>query len=204
MPSIQRALRSRPAGGVAAGAGFFGLSSTIEGRRCHAPWRGVMRSITGRERQAASSTSATRAIAAIFLRQGSAGARWSRCGGDFVEQHILDAFAQRRGNVLIQRELAGIDDAHIHPASWMAWNRNTECIASRTFSLPRKEKEKLEDATRNMGMRGLSRRMIFGRLDEGLAISLCSSRPVATAKMLGSKMMSFGREEGRPLSIRMS
>ena len=76
---------------------------------CTMAW--VMRSITGRERQAASSTSATEPSPRYSCGQGQqpfAGV------GAAVEQHILDAFAQRRGNVLIDGELAGIDDAHVH------------------------------------------------------------------------------------------
>ena len=34
--------------------------------------------------------------------------------GAAVEQHILDPFAQWRGNILIDGELPGIDDAHVH------------------------------------------------------------------------------------------
>ena len=76
---------------------------------CTMAW--VMRSITGSERQAASSTSATAPSPLIFLRQGQQ--PLGRVGAA-VEQHVLDAFAQGRGNVLIDGELAGIDDAHVH------------------------------------------------------------------------------------------
>ena len=107
------------------------------------PWTiaWVMRSFTGSARQAASSTSALGATALEFLRQiqqplGGVGTA--------VEQHILDAFAQRRGNVLIDGQLAGIDDAHIHARLDGVEQKDAECIASRTLSLPRKEKEKFE------------------------------------------------------------
>ena len=76
----------------------------------------------------------------------------------------------------------------------MAWNRNTECIASRTFSLPRKEKEKLETPPEICAC-GFSRRMTSHASTKALPYSLCSSRPVATAKILGSKMISSG---GKP------
>ena len=83
----------------------------------------------------------------------------------------------------------------------MAWNRNTECIASRTFSLPRKEKEKLETPPEIWAW-GFSRRITAAASMKALPYSLCSSMPVATAKMLGSKMMSSG---GKPtLFTRMS
>ena len=51
----------------------------------------------------------------------------------------------------------------------MAWNRNTECIASRTVSLPRKEKEKLETPPEIWAC-GSSAADARRRLDEGLAI----------------------------------
>ena len=34
--------------------------------------------------------------------------------GRRFEHHVLDALAQLRGNVVVDRELAGVDDAHVH------------------------------------------------------------------------------------------
>ena len=59
-----------------------------------------------------------------------------------VEDHVLDQLAQRRVDLLVDRQLAGIHDAHVH-AGRIAWYRNTECIASRTGSLPRNENDTL-------------------------------------------------------------
>ena len=58
------------------------------------------------------------------------------------EHHVLDALAQLGVDVLVDRELARIDDAHAQPGA----NRVVEehrCIASRTTSLPRNENDTL-------------------------------------------------------------
>ena len=49
--------------------------------------------------------------------------------------------------------------------AWMAWYRNTACIASRTGSLPRKEKDRFETPP-EMWACGRVSRMISRRLDE--------------------------------------
>ena len=73
--------------------------------------------------------------------------------------------------------------------AWIAWKRKAECIASRTWSFPRKEKERFEipPLVREPGQRSL----ISGSASmNAFAYSSCSSIPVATASTFGSKMMS--------------
>ena len=52
-----------------------------------------------------------RTVAAIFLRQGQQPLSGV---GAAVEQHVLNALAQGRRDILIDRQLTGIDDAHVH------------------------------------------------------------------------------------------
>ena len=72
-----------------------------------------------------------------------------------------------------------------------AWYRNAEWIAWRTGSFPRNEKDRLETPpeTFTPGQRRLISRVPSMN---ALAKSLCSSIPVAIARMFGSKMMSDG------------
>jgi len=77
----------------------------------------------------------------------------------------------------------------------MAWYKNTACIASRTLSLPLNENETFErpPLTFTCG------RVSFIRFVASIKSSpylLCSSMPVATAKILGSKIISSG---GKPI-----
>src|SRR6266702_3741188 len=70
-----------------------------------------------------------------------------------------------------------------------AWERNAECMASRTTSLPRNENDRLEmpPLVRAPGQRSL----ISGRASmNAFAYPLCSEMPVATASTFGSKMTS--------------
>ncbi len=73
-------------------------------------------------------------------------------------------------------------------------------MASRTTLLPRKAKERLltPPLILQPGRVALMRRTASIKL---MAYSLCSSMPVPTVRMLGSKMMSWG---GKPTSsVRM-
>ncbi len=73
----------------------------------------------------------------------------------------------------------------------IACRRNAECIASRTTSLPRNEKERFEipPLVWAPGQRSL----ISGSASmNAFAKPLCSSIPVATASTFGSKTMSSG------------
>ena len=98
------------------------------------PWRARARAAS---RPARSATRCPRRGASRFRRgtapRSRAGARSSRAPR---EDRVLDALAQLGVDVVQDRELPGVDDAHAHPAL-MAWYRNAECIASRTGSLPR-------------------------------------------------------------------
>ena len=78
----------------------------------------------------------------------------------------------------------------------MAWKRKTAWIASRTGLLPRKEKLTLEMPPETLapGRFSLIQRVASMK---SLPYDACSSMPVATAKTLGSKMMSSG---GKPTS----
>src|SRR3954463_10756374 len=78
----------------------------------------------------------------------------------------------------------------------IAWKRKAECIASRTASLPRKAKLRLEipPLVRAPGQRSL----ISGSASrKDFAKPRCSSMPVATARTFGSKIRSSG---GKPTS----
>ena len=81
----------------------------------------------------------------------------------------------------------------------MAWSRNAECIASRTALLPRNEKDRF-DTPPETWQCGSSARMRFVASMKAIAYSLCSSIPVATAKMFGSKMMSSAGKPASPVS----
>ena len=73
----------------------------------------------------------------------------------------------------------------------IAWYRNTECMASRTGSLPRNENDRLEipPDTSDPGHRRLISAMASM---VAFANSSCSSMPVATGRTLGSKTMFSG------------
>ncbi len=73
----------------------------------------------------------------------------------------------------------------------MAWNRKTECIASLTVLFPLNENERLLTPPLIL-QPGHSFLIIFVASMKFLAKLLCSSIPVAIAKMLGSKMISVG------------
>ena len=88
--------------------------------------------------------------------------------GAAVEQHILDAFAQRRRNVLIDRELAGIDDAHVHARlDGVEQEHRMHRLAHRLVAAEREGE--VRDAARDMRQRHFLADDP-GRLDEGLAI----------------------------------
>ena len=73
----------------------------------------------------------------------------------------------------------------------IAWYRNTECIASRTGSLPRNENDRFEmpPETSDPG----HRRLISAIASiVALAYSSCSSIPVATGSTFGSNTMFSG------------
>ncbi len=78
----------------------------------------------------------------------------------------------------------------------IAWNRKTAWIASRTGLLPRKEKDTLEMPPETLapGRFSLIQRVASMK---STPYDACSSMPVATAKTLGSKMMSSA---GKPTS----
>ena len=130
---------------------------------CTMAW--VMRSLTGSARQAASSTSAVAPSPLILLGQ----AQQPLGGiGAAVEQHILDAFAQRRGNVLIDGKLAGIDDAHVH-ARLDGVEQEHRMHRLAHLLIAAEGEGEIRDAAGDMGMRILAADDL-GRLDEGLAI----------------------------------
>ena len=83
----------------------------------------------------------------------------------------------------------------------IAWYRNAECIARRTASFPRNEKLRL-DTPPDTFAPGQCR--LISRVDSmnALAYSLCSSIPVATARMFGSMMMSSGANPASSTSSR--
>ena len=75
-----------------------------------------------------------------------------------------------------------------------AWYRKAECIASRTPWLPRNENDTLLTPPLTSACGSAS--LIPATASKyATAYSSCSAIPVATAKMLGSKMMSSG---GKP------
>ena len=59
------------------------------------------------------------------------------------EHDVLAQLAQLGIDLLVHRELAGVDDAEAHPGLDRA-QRNTECIASRTGSLPRNANDRFD------------------------------------------------------------
>ena len=125
-----------------------------------------MRSSPAATRQAASSTSATAPSPLYSLRQGE-----QPLGGvgAAVEQHILDAFAQGRGNVLIDGELAGIDDAHVH-ARLDGVEQEHRMHRLAHLLIAAEGEGEIGDAARDMGSADSARANDLGRLDEGLAI----------------------------------
>ena len=106
-----------------------------------------------------------RAVALILLRQfqqpfGGVGTA--------VEQHVLDALAQGRGNVLIDRELAGIDDAHVHAGLDGVEQEHRMHGLAHLLVAPEGEGE-VGNAAGNMGV-GVLAADDLGGLDKGLAI----------------------------------
>ncbi len=83
----------------------------------------------------------------------------------------------------------------------MAWNKNAECIASRTTLLPRNENDRLLTPP-EIFTPGQVALMIFVASMKFLANSACSSIPVAIARMFGSKTMSSGSKP--TFSVRIS
>src|SRR5690554_7455485 len=73
----------------------------------------------------------------------------------------------------------------------MAKYKNDQCIASRTALFPLKEKETFETPPETLAP-GKFFRIHSVALKKSKALFLCSSIPVATGKMLGSKIMSCG------------
>ena len=82
----------------------------------------------------------------------------------------------------------------------IAWYRKTECIASRSGLLPRNENETLETPPLTSAC-GSDFLMPSTASMKSSAYRACSSIPVATAKMLGSKMMSSGGNPTRSTRI---
>ena len=75
--------------------------------------------------------------------------------------------------------------------AFIAWYKKTECIASRTGLLPLNEKETLLTPPLTLAY-GKFSRTHFVAFIKSRALSLCSSIPVATGKILRSKMISSG------------
>src|SRR5690606_22018626 len=73
----------------------------------------------------------------------------------------------------------------------MARYKNDECIASRTVSFPRKEKDTLLTPPETQAY-GRFFRIQLVALKKSSAFFRCSSNPVATGKIFGSKMISCG------------
>ena len=73
----------------------------------------------------------------------------------------------------------------------MAWYRKDACIASRTASFPRKAKERFETPPETSAPGHRSFRSGIASMN-AFAKPACSSMPVATARMFGSRMMSSG------------
>ena len=78
----------------------------------------------------------------------------------------------------------------------IAWYRNAECIARRTVSFPRNEKLRFDTPPETFAP---GHRRLISRVDSmnAFAYSLCSSIPVATARMFGSTMTSSGSNPAR-------
>ncbi len=72
-----------------------------------------------------------------------------------------------------------------------AWYRNAEWIAWRTGSFPRNENDRLDTPPETFTP-GQRRLISLVPSMNAFAKSLCSSMPVAIARMFGSKMMSDG------------
>ena len=83
----------------------------------------------------------------------------------------------------------------------IAWYRNAECIARRTVSLPRNEKLRF-DTPPEIFAPGQCRLISRVASMNAFAYSLCSSIPVATARMFGSMMTSSGANPARSTSSR--
>ncbi len=152
-------------------------------------WR--RRSVTGNARHAASAR-----VATVLSRC---------CSARVVSRSVASG---RRLNSTSSTTTSTSAGTSSYTASWaaltmpmsipapIAWYRNAECIASRTWALPRNANDRLltPPLTRARGNVALMRRTASRY---AIAYVLCSSIPVATAKMLGSKMMSSGGNPAR-------
>ena len=64
--------------------------------------------------------------------------------GPAGEHDVLAQLAQLGIDLVVHRELTGVDDAEAHAVPRCVRSRNTECIASRTGSLPRNANDRFD------------------------------------------------------------
>ena len=119
----------------------------------------------------------------------------SVASGAAVEHHVLDALAQLRVELVVDAELAGVDDAHRHAgADRVVQEHGVDRLAHRVVAAEG-EATRCETPPETFAC-GRCCADPARRLDEVDARSCCAPRcPVAIAKMFGSKMMSSG---GKP------
>ena len=84
----------------------------------------------------------------VFLsnRQKAVGGIWAA-----IEDHVLDALAKFHRNIFIDRQLSGIDDAHIHASlNRVVQEDRVHGLADRL--VPTKRKRYVRDAARDVAM----------------------------------------------------
>ncbi len=116
-----------------------------------------------------------------------------------VQQHVLNPLQQFRRDFFVDRQLAGVDDAHVQAgADRVVQECGMDRLADRVVAAKRERNVADAAGDFHAGQRGLDAPR---RLDEVDRVGACSSMPVPTVRMFGSKMMSSG---GNPASsVRM-
>ena len=124
-----------------------------------------------------------------FLRQGQ-----QALGGVLaaVEEHILDALAQGRGDVLIDGELARIDDAHVHARLDGVEQEDAMHGFTNLFVATKREAE-IRHTARDMGI-GVLAADDLARFDKGLAVFIMLFQPGGHRKDVGVENDVFRRE----------
>ena len=99
-------------------------------------------------------------------------------------------------DVLVDAELAGVDDAHVHAGlDGVVEEGRVDGLAHDVVAAER-ERE-VRDAAAHLARPGQVSLMMLRRLDEVDRVAVVLLDPVAIARMFGSKMMSSG---GKPTS----
>ena len=127
-----------------------------------------MRLSTGSSRQARSCAFAS--FAPAPRKRSATASRRSVASGAAVQHHVLAGLAQLGVDLVVDRELAGVDDAHVHPGlDGVVEEHRVHRLAHRLVAAERERQ--VGDAARHMRVRQI-RPDPARRLDEGEAVAV--------------------------------